>query len=167
MELIPSFVVGKRNAANAYWLMKDLESRLASRVQLTTDGFRPYVDAVDSRFGTNVDFAMLVKIYSGDEPNRERYRPSEIVEARPIPIMGFPKFQRISTSHVETSESDSAHAGAPLHSANERFFQEARQYESGLCPTYNFCRIHQTLRITPAMAAGISDHVWSIQEIIY
>jgi IS1 family transposase len=100
-KLIPSFIVGKRNAANAYWLMKDLESRLANRVQLTTDGFRPYADAVDATFGTNIDFAMLVKVYSGDEVGRERYSPSEIVEARPIPVMGSPKSQRISTSHVE------------------------------------------------------------------
>jgi IS1 family transposase len=100
-KLIPSFIVGKRNAANAYWLMKDLESRLANRVQLATDGFRPYAAAVDATFGKAVDFAMLVKVYSGDEANRERYSPSEIVEARPIPIMGVPRAQRISTSHVE------------------------------------------------------------------
>ena len=65
-------MVGKRNAENAYWLMKDLESRLASRVQMTTDGFRPYVNAVDDTFGANVDYAMLVKVYGGDESNRER-----------------------------------------------------------------------------------------------
>jgi hypothetical protein len=68
--------------------MKDLESRLANRVQLTTDGFRPYAAAVDATFGTDIDFAMLVKVYSGDESNRERYSPSEIIEARPIPVMG-------------------------------------------------------------------------------
>ena len=80
-KLIRSFLVGKRNAANCYWLMKDLESRLADRVQLTTDGFKPYVDAVDGTFGSNVDYAMLVKVCKGDEENRERYSPSEIVEA--------------------------------------------------------------------------------------
>jgi hypothetical protein len=101
-KLISSFIVGKRNGANAYWLMKDLESRLANRVQLTPDGIRPYADAVDATFGTNIDFAMLVKVYSGDEVGRERYSPSEIVEARPIPVMGSPKPQRISTSHVKT-----------------------------------------------------------------
>jgi hypothetical protein len=87
-KLIPSLIVGKRSAANCYWLMRNLESRLATRVQLTTDGFRPYVDAVDATFGTGVDYAMLVKTYSGDETNRERYSPSEIADARPLPVMG-------------------------------------------------------------------------------
>jgi len=100
-KLIPTFLVGKRSAENAYWLMKDLEGRLASRVQATTDGFRPYVNAVDETFGTDVDYAMLVKVYGGDETNRERYSPSEIVEAVPIPVTGNPKAHRISTSHVE------------------------------------------------------------------
>jgi len=81
--------------------MKDMESRLAGRVQLTTDGFKSYVDAVDSTFGTQVDYAMLVKVYKGGEENRERHSPSEIVEAMPIPIMGEPDVRRISTSHIE------------------------------------------------------------------
>jgi IS1 family transposase len=100
-KLIPSFTVGKRSAENAYLLMRDLESRVRGRFQLTADGFRPYVNAVDEAFGSEVDYAMLVKLYSADEENRERYSPSEIVDARPVPVMGNPKPQRISTSHVE------------------------------------------------------------------
>jgi len=102
-KLIPSFVVGKRNATNAYYLMRDLESRLAGRVQITTDGFKPYINAVDDTFGTDVDYAMLVEVYSGDEAGWERYSPSEIVEAMPTPIMGKPQVEKISTSHVERS----------------------------------------------------------------
>jgi hypothetical protein len=83
-DLLPSFEVRKRNAADCYWLMKDLKFCLATRAQLTTDGFRPYVGAVDAAFG----FAMLVKTYSGDEADRERYSPSDIVNAVPIPVMG-------------------------------------------------------------------------------
>ncbi len=100
-KLISSFVVGKRNAENAFWRIRDWESRLASRVQLTTDGFRPYVNAVDYTFCSSADYAMLVKLYSGDESTRERYSPSDIVEARPVPVIGNPNPQRISTSHVE------------------------------------------------------------------
>jgi IS1 family transposase len=86
---------------DAWCLMQDLQSRPSTRVQLTTDGFRPYVNAVDATFGSRIDYAMLAKTYSGDENTRERYSPSEIVEVRLVPVMGNPKPHRISTSHVE------------------------------------------------------------------
>jgi IS1 family transposase len=168
-KLIPSFIVGKRNAANAYWLMKDLESRLANRVQLTTDGFRPYVDAVDSTFGSSVDFAMLVKTYAGDEPNRERYSPSEIVEARPIPIMGFPRFQKISTSHVERQNLTVRMQMRRFTRLTNAFSKKLSNMKAALAlhfAHYNFCRIHQSLRITPAMAAGITETVWSLESLL-
>jgi IS1 family transposase len=103
-KLIPSFVAAKRTAENAYYLMRDLESRLASKVQLTTDGFRPYVSAVDETLGSNVDYAMLVKVYGGDESNRERYSPSEIVNAVPTVVTGNRstiEYQRL-TSNAKT-----------------------------------------------------------------
>jgi len=161
-KLIPSFLVGKRNAENAYWLMKDLESRLATRVQLTTDGFRPYVNAVDGAFGMNVDFAMLVKIYSGDETTRERYSPSEIVEAIPIPVMGSPEPQRISTSHVERQNLTIRMQLRRFTRLTNAFSKKLENMRAALAlhfAHYNFCRIHQSLRITPAMAAGIIDEV--------
>ncbi len=100
-KLIPSFLVGKRNAENAYYFMRDLQARLASRVQLTTDAFRPYVNAVEDNFGTDIDRAMLVKIYGGEEAERERHSPSEIKDAIPILVIGNPKLRYISTSYVE------------------------------------------------------------------
>lgn len=169
-KLIPSFVVGKRNAANAYWLMKDLESRLANRVQLTTDGFRPYVDAVDSTFGSNIDFAMLVKIYAGDEPNRERYSPSEIVEERPIPVMGFPQFQRISTSHVERQNLTVRMQLRRFTRLTNAFSKKLSNMKAALAlhfAHYNFCRIHSSLRVTPAMAAGICSEVWNLDRLLH
>ncbi len=90
-KLVPTFLVGKRSAENAFYLMRDLEARLATRPQLTTDGFRPYVNAVDDTFGANVDYAMLVKLYGANEDARERYSPSEIVDARPVPVTGDPE----------------------------------------------------------------------------
>ena len=168
-KLIPSFVVGKRNGANAYWLMKDLESRLANRVQLTTDGFRPYVDAVDSTFGSNIDFAMLIKIYSGDEPNRERYSPSEIVEARPIPVMGFPRFQKISTSHVERQNLTVRMQLRRFTRLTNAFSKKLANMKAALAlhfAHYNFCRVHSSLRVTPAMQAGLADHIWGLDEIV-
>jgi len=168
-KLIPSFVVGKRNGANAYWLMKDLESRLAQRVQLTTDGFRPYVAAVDATFGMNVDFAMLVKIYSGDEPNRERYSPSEIVEARPIPVMGVPKIHRISTSHVERQNLTIRMQLRRFTRLTNAFSKKLENMKAALAlhfAWYNFCRIHSSIRVTPAMAAGITKSVWDLNRLI-
>jgi hypothetical protein len=129
-KLIPSFLVGKRSAANCYWMMKDLESRLATRVQLTTDGFRPYVNAVDATFGTGVDFAMLVKTYSGDETNRERYSPSEILDARPS--HGQPEALTHLNFSRRTPEPNGENADAKIYATDKRLFQEAREHESSL-----------------------------------
>lgn len=168
-KLIPSFVVGKRTLNNAWLLMRDLDSRLATRVQLTTDGFKPYIDAVDATFGASVDYAMLVKVYSGDEDNRERYSPSQIVEARPVPVMGNPDPYRISTSHIERQN-------LTIRMQLRRFtrltnaFSKKLENMKAACALhfawYNFCRVHSTLRVTPAMQAGISDHVWGIGELV-
>jgi IS1 family transposase len=168
-KLIPSFVVGKRNAENAYGLMKDLESRLIGRVQLTTDGFRPYVNAVDDTFGANIDYAMLVKVYSGDESNRERYSPSEIVEAVPIPVIGRPKAHKISTSHVERQNLTVRMQLRRFTRLTNAFSKKLENMKAALAlhfAWYNFCRVHSTLRVTPAMAAGISDSVWDLRRLI-
>jgi len=168
-KLIPCFVVGKRNAANCYWLMKDLESSLATRVQLTSDGFRPYVDAVDATFGTNVDYAMLVKTYSGDESNRERYSPSDIVNAVPIPVMGAPKLSRISTSHVERQNLTVRMTQRRFTRLTNAFSKKLENMKAALSlhfAWYNFCRVHTTLRVTPAMSAGITESAWSLELLL-
>ena len=168
-KLIPSFLAGKRNAENAYWLMKDLESRLATRVQLTTDGFRPYINAVDDTFGTNVDYAMLVKVYSGDESSRERYSPSEIVEAVPIPVMGSPKMQRISTSHIERQNLTVRMQLRRFTRLTNAFSKKLENLKAALSlhfAWYNFCRVHSSLRVTPAMAAGVTDSVWDFDTLL-
>jgi len=167
-KLIPSFVVGKRNATNAYYLMRDLESRLASKVQITTDGFRPYVNAVEATFAANVDYAMLVKVYGGDESNRERYSPSEIVDAVPTVITGSPKPYRISTSHVERQNLTVRMQLRRFTRLTNAFSKKLENMKAALAlhfAWYNFCRIHSSLRTTPAMAAGIAEHVWSTQEL--
>jgi IS1 family transposase len=168
-KLIPSFVVGKRSAANCYLMMKDLESRLATRVQLTTDGFRPYINAVDATFGTGVDYAMLVKTYSGDETNRERYSPSEIVDARPVPVMGDPKPSRISTSHVERQNLTVRMQMRRFTRLTNAFSKKLANMKAALAlhfAHYNFCRVHSTLRVTPAMAAGIAEVVWDLKMLL-
>jgi hypothetical protein len=136
---------------------------------LTTDGFRPYVEAVDSTFGMNVDYAMLVKTYIGDESNRERYSPSEIVEAVPIPVMGEPKVGRISTSHVERQNLTIRMQLRRFTRLTNAFSKKLQNMKAALAlhfAWYNFCRIHMTLRVTPAMASGLTDRIWSIGELI-
>src|ERR1700723_2181738 len=168
-KLIPSFLVGKRNIENAYCLMEDLQSRLATRVQLTTDGFRPYVNAVDATFGSSVDFAMLVKTYSRDEASRERYSPSEIVDARPVPVMGNPKPSRISTSHIERQNLTVRMQLRRFTRLTNAFSKKLENMKAALSlhfAWYNFCRVHSTLRVTPAMASGVTDSVWEIQKLL-
>ncbi|HEY4740208.1 MAG TPA: IS1 family transposase [Candidatus Acidoferrales bacterium] len=168
-KLVPSYLVGKRSAENAYQLMKDLESRLATRPQITTDGFRPYVNAVDDTFGTNVDYAMLVKTYQGDETNRERYSPSEIVDARPVPVMGNPKPEYISTSHVERQNLTvrmQLRRFTRLTNAFSKKFENLKAALALYFAWYNFCRIHSTLRISPAMAAGVANEIWSLDKLL-
>jgi IS1 family transposase len=168
-KLVPTFLVGKRSAENAYWLMRDLESRLATRVQLTTDGFRPYVSAVDDAFGINVDFAMLVKVYSQDESKRERYSPSDIVDAIPIPVTGNPKASRISTSHVERQNLTVRMQMRRFTRLTNAFSRKIENMRAALAlhfAHYNFCRVHSSLRVTPAMQAGLVDCVWSVDDLL-
>ncbi len=127
-KLVPCFCVGKRNPETTWHFIQDLQTRLAPRIQLTTDGFRPYVPAVEDAFGADVDFSQLVKVYEHDESKRER-------------------FTRLTNAF--SKKLANLKAALALHFAY-----------------YNFVRIHRTLRVTPAMASGISDHVWSLQELL-
>jgi len=165
-KIILCFRVGKRSTENAWYFMQELESRLANRVQLTTDGFRPYAPAVESAFGADVDYAMLVKIYTTD--SRSMYGPGDLVDARPIPISGNPKPHLISTSHIERQN-------LTIRMQLKRFARLTIAYSKKLenlkaalalhFAWYNFCRVHSTLRVTPAMACGIANHVWELAEL--
>jgi len=168
-KLVPSFRIGKRNAANAWYFVQDLQTRLTSRVQLTSDGFRPYKDAVEDAFGADVDYAMLVKMYSESGQPDTRYSPGEIVDARPIPIAGNPKLHLISTSHIERQN-------LTIRMQLRRFTRLTNAFSKKLVNLkaavalhfawYNFCRIHSSLRTTPAMEAGITDSVWELSDLI-
>jgi IS1 family transposase len=167
-KLVPCFRVGKRNAENTWYFVQDLQERLASRVQLTSDGFKPYLNAVDDAFGIDVDYAMLIKTYAEGETEK-RYSPGEFVSAVPIPVTGNPKPNLISTSHIERQN-------LTMRMQLRRFtrltnaFSKKLSHLKAACALhfawYNFCRIHQTLRVTPAMAAGISNEVWSLTDLL-
>jgi IS1 family transposase len=168
-KLVPSFVVGKRSATNAYLLMHDLSERLATRVQLTTDGFRPYVNAVDDTFGTNVDYAMLVKTYGDAEPNERRYSPAQIVQAVPIPVMGDPQPWSISTSHIERQNLTVRMHMRRFTRLTNAFSKKLENLKAACAlhfAHYNFCRVHSSLRVTPAMAAGLTPEVWPLASLL-
>jgi IS1 family transposase len=168
-KLVPTFLVGKRNAANAWQFMQDLQTRLANRVQLTTDGFRPYLPAVEDAFGADVDYAMLIKTYQEPQDSDKRYSPGEIVNALPIPVTGNPKAHLISTSHIERQN-------LTIRMQLRRFTRLTNAFSKRLdnlkaaCALhfawYNFCRIHSSLRVTPAMASGISNEIWSLNQLL-
>jgi IS1 family transposase len=165
-KLIPSFRIGKRDAENAWHFMQELSTRLSGRFQLTTDGFRPYYPAVEDAFGTDVDYAMLVKMYGEAEPDT-RYSPGEIVNARPIPVSGNPKPWLISTSHIERQNLTIRMQLRRFTRLTNAFSKKLENLKAALSlhfAWYNFCRIHSSLRVTPAMAAGISTHVWDFAE---
>ncbi len=168
-KLIPSFRIGKRNAENAWYFMRDLSERVSSRLHLTTDGFRPYADAVDDAFGANIDYAMLVKLYSESGQPDTRYSPGEIVDARPIPIQGNPKPRLISTSHIERQNLTIRMQLRRFTRLTNAFSKKLENLKAALSlhfAWYNFCRIHASLRVTPAMASGVCSELWSLERLV-
>jgi IS1 family transposase len=168
-KLIPCFRVGKRNAENTWNFVQDLSERLAGRVQLTSDGFKPYLNAVDDAFGIDVDYAMLIKTYQESTTQDKRYSPGEFVNALPIPVTGNPKASLISTSHIERQN-------LTMRMQLRRFtrltnaFSKKLSHLKAACALhfawYNFCRIHLSLRVTPAMAAGLVSEVWNLDKLL-
>jgi IS1 family transposase len=161
-KLIASWMVGNRDAEAAREFISDLASRLANRVQLTTDGHKPYIQAVADSFGAGIDYAMLVKIYGEDRDGEARYSPAVCVGARVDSIIGNPDRKHVSTSYVERQN-------LPMRMHMRRFTRLTNGFSKKLenhiaaislhFMYYNFCRIHQTLRVTPAMAAGVSSRL--------
>lgn len=172
-KLIPTWHIGRRDAWDARIFIEDLAARLASRVQLTTDGHRPYVEAVEGAFAGDIDYARLVKIYGTDKQEGKRYSPAKCKGAVKQKVNGSPDEGHISTSHVERSNLTmrmSMRRFTRLTNAFSKKVENLAWAVSLHFMFYNFARPHQTLSTpyakTPAMAAGISDHVWTIEEIV-
>ena len=168
-KLIPSFRVGKRNAETTWHFVQDLRQRIVGRAQITTDGFRPYVNAVEDAFGANVDYAMLVKMYLDSGHADTRYSPGEIVDARPIPISGKPKPWLISTSHIERQNLTIRMQLRRFTRLTNAFSKKLENLKAALAlhfTWYNFCRVHSSLRVTPAMQAGIAQSVWTTNQLL-
>jgi IS1 family transposase len=168
-KLIASWMVGNRGAEAAREFMDDLASRLASRIQLTTDGHKAYVEAVADSFGADIDYAMLVKLYGEERSAEVRYSPAVCVGTKVEPIMGNPDRKHVSTSYVERQNLTMRMHMRRFTRLTNGFSKKLENHIAAISlhfMYYNFCRIHQTLRITPAMAAGVTDHVWEIGDIV-
>jgi len=170
-KLVPSFKVGKRDAATANAFVADVASRLKNRVQISSDALRAYVDAVEMAFGANVDFAQIVKTYIHDESqNAERkYSAPEFVIAEKKAISGFPNMALASTSYVERLNGTTRLHMRRLTRLTYAFSKKLENFEAAVAlhfAYYNFVKRHNTLRCTPAMAAGIEPDFWSIDELL-
>lgn len=173
-KLVPCWFIGNRDASAAYHFMHDLQERLASRVQLTTDGHKAYLSAVEDAFGSQIDYAQLIKIYGNEVgPNQKhaeiRYSPAQCMGARKTVIAGQPDYKHVSTSHTERQNLSMRMGMRRFTRLTNAFSKKLENLENNVAlyfMHYNFCKIHGSLRVTPAMEAGICDHVWSLEEVI-
>lgn len=169
-KLVLSYLTAKRDAVSAYDFIRDLSERTRGRFQITTDGLKAYIPAIEECFGADIDFAQLVKVYGSSEgEGPDWYAPSRVTSTIPTPITGYPHPARISTSHIER-------ANLSVRTHLRRFTRLSLGFSKSLSHLkasvhlymafFNFCRVHQTLRVTPAMQAGITDHIWTVRELL-
>lgn len=171
-KLMPCWLVGQRNVACTEDFMDDLAPRLAHRIQLTSDGFTTYPDAVDRAFGGQVDFAVLNKTYTNEGPQKEakrRYSPSEFVKSEKKVVYGNPDLAHVSTSHVERANL-SMRMGmrrfTRLTNGFSKKFENHMHAVSFYFMVYNFVKIHSSIKTTPAMEAGVTNFLWSMEDIV-
>ena len=168
-KLAVSWMLGRRDAGTAFGFIQDLAGRLANRVQLTTDGHRAYLSAIEDTFGSDVDYAMLVKLYGNDASNDTKYSPAECIGCHEVVVTGRPDPKHISTSFIERQNLTMRMSMRRFTRLTNGFSKKVENHQHALAihyMHYNFCRVHQTLRVTPAMEAGIADHVWTIEEML-
>lgn len=170
-KLIISYALGDRSANTAKYFMHDLAERVATRIQLTTDGYRVYANAVEGAFGADVDYAMLVKLYGapGGVDSESRYSPAKCIGCRTGILAGDPDPAHISTSYVERQNLNMRMGMRRFTRLTNAFSKKIENHYAALSMYfvfYNFCRVHQSLRVTPAMEAGLTDHVWEIEEML-
>jgi transposase-like protein/IS1 family transposase len=169
-KLILNFALGRRDKATTDIFIEGLRAATSSqRFQITTDGFQPYVNAISDTLADRVDYGMLIKVYAAPREGEQRYSPGEVVEAVPKPVLGNPDPARICTSHVERQNLTMRMQIRRLTRLTNAFSKKWENHWAALClyfAWYNFCRIHGTLRVTPAMEASITDRVWSLAELL-
>jgi IS1 family transposase len=170
-KLVPSWMVGNRGTRTGLAFTDDLASRLTHRVQITSDGHKAYLDAVDMSFGGEVDYAMLVKIFGDDSskgPER-KYSPPECIGARKERISGNPDMARVSTSYAERNNLNIRMHSRRMTRLTNAFSKKVENHAHAMALHflyYNFVRVHQTLRMSPAMAAGVTKRLWEMSDVV-
>lgn len=169
-KLVVSYLVGGRDAGWAMEFMEDCASRIRGRVQVTTDAHKPYLKAVEGAFGIEVDYAQLQKIYGApsDEEQR-RYSPAKCIGCEMKTVLGYPDPEHVSTSYVERQNLTLRMSSRRFTRLTNGFSKKAANHAHAVAlhyMHYNFCRVHSSLRVTPAMEAGLADHVWALDELI-
>ena len=168
-KLCISWLVGPRDGGTATEFMQDVAERLANRIQLSTDGHRMYLDAVEDAFGGGVDYAMIQKIYGTAAEAETRYSPAICTGVKKFRVQGNPDPRHVSTSYVERQNLTMRMSMRRFTRLTNAFSKKLENHVAAVAlhfMYYNFCRIHQTLRVTPAMAAGVTDRVWGVEEIV-
>jgi IS1 family transposase len=168
-KLVPSFLVAQRDPASARTFMEDLAGRLVNRVQLTSDGLKAYLTAVDTAFGHDIDYAMLVKVYGNEPEGQKRYSPAVCLGCKKTGIKGDPDPDHISTSYIERQNLTIRMMNRRFTRLTNAFSKKLENHMASLAlhyMHYNFVRIHQTLRVTPAMAAGVTTRLWSMEDLV-
>ena len=170
-KLVPCWLIGSRDGDAAEAFVTDLASRLAGRVQLTSDGHKAYLEAVETAFGGNVDYSMLVKLYGneGDNSPERKYSPNECVGCRKTPVTGDPDPRHVSTAFAERQNLTMRMRIRRFTRLTNAFSKKVENHAHAVAihfMHYNFCRVHQTLRSTPAMRAGVTDRLWRISDLV-
>jgi len=168
-KLIVSYLCGGRDAGWANAFMSDVASRLSTRVQITTDGHKAYIEAIEGAFGMDVDYAMLIKLYGSPTGPETRYSPGEVIGTETIVKSGNPDRKHISTSYVERQNLTMRMSMRRFTRLTNAFSKKVENHEHMLAiyfMYYSFCRVHSTLRVAPAMEAGISREVWMIEDLV-
>jgi IS1 family transposase len=168
-KLMVSYLVGQRGPKWAKAFMEDVASRIESRIQITTDGHRAYAEAIKGAFGLDCDFAMLIKLYGSELHDRRYSGGGECIGIRTAVLSGDPDPAHISTSFVERQNLTMRMSMRRFTRLTNGFSKKIENHEAAIAlhfMHYNFCRVHRTLRVTPAMEAGLAVHVWSIEELV-
>jgi IS1 family transposase len=168
-KLVVSYLVGGCGAGWAKDFMEDCAKRISNRVQITTDGHKGYLEAVENAFGADIDYAMLQKIYGAPAENETRYSPATCIGCDMKVVSGDPDPKHVSTSYVERQNLTMRMHMRRFTRLTNAFSKKVDNHRHSVAlhyMFYNFCRVHQTLRCTPAMEAGLTDHIWTLEELI-
>jgi len=168
-KLILAWHLGKRNRQDTLQFIVRLRRATEGKFQLTTDGWPSYPDAVERVFGSDIHYAQLIKVYAASRDGEQRYSPAEVVDVEVVPRAGMPDYERICTSHIERQNLTMRMQIRRLTRLTNAFSKKLENLRAAIAlhfAYYNFCRVHSSLRVTPAMEAGLTDHVWSLSELL-